>query len=304
MRFLLILILTSWTIWSCGTNSSTDDKGTQNDFQVLISNIKALETGYTYDIVKQDTEDCYEPKNSDTLFYNPPFPILGQFNNGTIYSVIHFEPGDDMWPIIRTFDKDGKSIDRATIVFGNCAGWDCDFDECDEKFKLINSNTIESVMTIVTTPCDSRGKKDSTLTEKEIRKKTVMVDDSGKLIINEEKTTDSKFESFDEFYKKFTTDSLFQIERVKFPWTVMTWELGEESPVKELINKEDWRFGSFYYEDGYATRQIDAYTQKIKNYGDTIKLEIRGVDNGIFIDYNFTKDKNKWFLVSEKDYSN
>jgi hypothetical protein len=160
---------------------------TRGDFQTLVSNLKTLEIGYTYDLVKQDTEGCYAPKNSDTLFYNPPFPILGQFNNGTIYSLIHFEPGDDMWPIIRTFDKDGESIDAQTIVFGNCAGWDCDFDECEEKFKIINSNTIESILTIVTTPCDSLENKDPNLTKKEVWKKTITVDEKGKLITKEEK---------------------------------------------------------------------------------------------------------------------
>jgi hypothetical protein len=183
----LILMLTSLTIWSCGTKSTFSDKG-KSDFQTFVSNLKTLEIGYTYDLVKQDAEGCYAPKNSDTLFYNPPFPILGQFNNGTIYALIHFEPGDDMWPIIRTFDKDGKSIDGVTIVFGNCAGWDCDFDECEEKFKIINSNTIESILTIVTTPCDSLENKDPKLTKKEIWKKTITVDEKGKLITKEEQS--------------------------------------------------------------------------------------------------------------------
>jgi hypothetical protein len=186
----LILIATLLTIWSCGTKSTTEDKKeSKNDFQVLVSNLKTLETGFTYDIVKQDTEGCYVPdKNSDSLFYNPPFPILGQINNGTIYSLIHFEPGDDLYPVIRTFDKDGKQIDSETIVFGNCAGWDCEFDECDEKFKIINQNVIEDIITLVTTPCDSLGNKDPKLTKKEIWKKTITVDEKGKLITIEERS--------------------------------------------------------------------------------------------------------------------
>jgi hypothetical protein len=117
-------------------------------------------------------------------------------------------------------------------------------------------------------------------------------------------TLDNEAEDFNVFFKTFTTDSLFQIERVKFPWVMMTWELGEDAPVKELINKEDWQFSSFNYEEGYASRQVDAYTQTTKNYGDTVKLEIRGVDNGIHMDYEFAKEKGKWFMVSGKDYSN
>jgi hypothetical protein len=109
-------------------------------------------------------------------------------------------------------------------------------------------------------------------------------------------------EDFNEFFKKFTTDSLFQIERVKFPWRLlMTTEEGE---TVEETSKEDWTHSTFYYEDSYASRQVDAYTQEIKNYGDTIKLEFRGVDNGIHVDYEFAREKGKWILVSGKDYSN
>jgi hypothetical protein len=174
----LIVILISFTILSCETKS-TSNENQGNNFQALVSNLKTLEVGYTYDLGKQDAEGCYGPENSDTLFYSPPFPILGQFKNGAIYSLIHFEPGDDMWPIIRTFDKDGKSIDNATIVFGNCAGLDCDYDECEEKFKIVNASTIESVMTVVTTPCDSVENKDPKLTKKEIWKRTLTIDEKG-----------------------------------------------------------------------------------------------------------------------------
>jgi hypothetical protein len=59
----------------------------------------------------------------------------------------------------------------------------------------------------------------------------------------------------------------------------------------------------FEYKDEYARRQIDAYTQEKKIYSDSAKLELRGVDNGILIDYDFIKLNGQWFLVSEKDYS-
>jgi hypothetical protein len=184
----LILVLASTAIFSCGANSTTSDKvGVNSEFQGLVSNLKTLEIGYTYDLVKQDAEDCYAPKDSDTLFYNPPFPILGQFNNGRIYSVIHFEPGDDMWPMLRTFDKEGKLIDSRSLSFGNCAAGDCEFDGCDEKFKIVNQNTIEDVITSVTTPCDSLGNKDPKLTKKEIWRKTITVGENGKLTVKEEK---------------------------------------------------------------------------------------------------------------------
>jgi hypothetical protein len=35
-----------------------------------------------------------------------------------------------------------------------------------------------------------------------------------------------------------------------------------------------------------------------------VRIEIRGVDNGIYIDYDFLVRSNKWTLIMEKDYSN
>ena len=116
--------------------------------------------------------------------------------------------------------------------------------------------------------------------------------------------TADRAENFDVFFEKFKNDSSFQITRVKFPWTLVTWEPGTDAASKQLINQKDWKHLGFYYEAGYATRQIDAYTQQVKSYGDTVKLELRGVDNGIMTDYEFAMDNRKWFLVSAKDYSN
>lgn len=114
------------------------------------------------------------------------------------------------------------------------------------------------------------------------------------------KTTNG--EDFNEFFARFTTDSVFQIERTKFPFRVIwTTEDGETTHETE---KENWTHSTFYYEDSYATRQVDAYTQKIRQYSDSVVLEQRGVDNGIYVDYKFIKDNGKWILFTGKDYSN
>jgi hypothetical protein len=47
-----------------------------------------------------------------------------------------------------------------------------------------------------------------------------------------------------------------------------------------------------------------AYTQETKLFTDSAKIELRGVDNGIYIDFELYKEHGKWFLTSEKDFSN
>lgn len=94
------------------------------------------------------------------------------------------------------------------------------------------------------------------------------------------KTTDQ--EDFNEFFARFTTDSVFQMERTKFPFRVI-WSTDDGETTHET-EKENWTHSTFYYEDSYATRQVDAYTQKVRQYSDSVVLEQRGVDNGIYVD--------------------
>jgi hypothetical protein len=114
------------------------------------------------------------------------------------------------------------------------------------------------------------------------------------------KTADG--EDFNEFFERFTTDSVFQMERTKFPFRVI-W-MTEDGETTHETEKENWTHSTFYYEDSYASRQVDAYTQEIKHYSDSVVLELRGVDNGIYVDYKFIRDSGKWILFTGKDYSN
>ncbi|MBL7856352.1 MAG: DUF4348 domain-containing protein [Cyclobacteriaceae bacterium] len=111
-------------------------------------------------------------------------------------------------------------------------------------------------------------------------------------------------ESFDDFFKKFTTDSLFQVQRVQFPFVLHSWDMDTDRPIMEKIDVKNWKHLPLEYKPDYAQRELDAYTQTTKIYTDSTNLELRGVDNGIMVDFNFRNVDGKWFLVSERDYSN
>jgi hypothetical protein len=113
---------------------------------------------------------------------------------------------------------------------------------------------------------------------------------------------DNEQEDFNEFYKKFTADSTFQMERTKFPFRVL-W-ISDDGETTHETQREDWTHSTFYYDDSYATRPVDAYKQEVKLYADSAKVEQRGVDNGIYVDYLFKRDKGKWILFTGRDYSN
>jgi hypothetical protein len=120
-----------------------------------------------------------------------------------------------------------------------------------------------------------------------------------------ELTTDKNVqgENFDDFFNKFRSDSLFQIERVKFPLTLVTWDIDDKFAT-ELVERENWKHLRLEYKDEFGTREIDAYTQETKIYADSAKIELRDVDNGIHVDYVFNKVEGQWTLTTERDYSN
>ena len=121
--------------------------------------------------------------------------------------------------------------------------------------------------------------------------------------ISYRKPENSDREAFNEFFYKFTYDSLFQLERIKFPFEFKNIDSDGGLTVDQKERK-NWTFLVFEHKEEYEKRELDAYTQETKIYSDSAKIEIRGVDNGIFVDFNFNYDNGKWFLVSCEDYSN
>ncbi len=112
-------------------------------------------------------------------------------------------------------------------------------------------------------------------------------------------------ESFDVFLENFNRKPTFQRQRVLFPVKATLLDPSEYGMkmVKEDIEYEDWLLLDFTYDSSYATRQMDRYNQHIHLYADSARIEQRGIDNGIFANFLFTKKEGKWFLESFTDVS-
>lgn len=123
---------------------------------------------------------------------------------------------------------------------------------------------------------------------------------------NKQENADSlNGENFTAFLESFNKRPTFQRQRVLFPLqaTVLDPVGYEMKTVKEEIDYSDWFLLDFSYDSTYTTRQMDRYEQNIKLYKDSALIELRGIDNGIFANYFFTKKDGKWFLKSFTDVS-
>ncbi len=110
-------------------------------------------------------------------------------------------------------------------------------------------------------------------------------------------------DTFEEFFQKFKQDSVFQINRIRFPLKITIIDI-TENVSQDWMQQQEWNYLDFHYDESFADRKIDAYTQEILINPDSTLLKYRGVDNGIYINYVFYLIDEKWTLISFEDYSN
>lgn len=124
---------------------------------------------------------------------------------------------------------------------------------------------------------------------------------SSSITNNERNNIKSESYNFGDFAKRFTTDSVFQINHIKFPLEDVSIELDEENndnTSTSYIKKSEWKYYSFpdtIYDGIKLEHPIDTtnftYTEL-------------GVDTGVRIDYYFEKIGTQWLLIKIEDSSN
>lgn len=112
-------------------------------------------------------------------------------------------------------------------------------------------------------------------------------------------------ENFNDFYKKFYIDSLFQASRVIFPLKGFNSdeydeELGDKNP-PYFWKKKDWSFLTTLEKDYLKVDKkdwVEEYRKVIKYNKDSTVLEkVYIVDSGYIVERKFKKLKGKWFLI-------
>jgi hypothetical protein len=108
---------------------------------------------------------------------------------------------------------------------------------------------------------------------------------------------DSLTENFDSFFKKFSSDSVFQLTRVKFPLKITS--ESEDGDSTCFLNKSDWRYASFG-----NRRDTDEIIQTKKVNKELINVQLTVKETGIFVNHYFTIEHGKWrlgYIVDDSD---
>jgi Domain of unknown function (DUF4348) len=98
-------------------------------------------------------------------------------------------------------------------------------------------------------------------------------------------------ESFDTFLTKFSSDSIFQNSRIKFPLLskIDDGELGEQN----FISQKEWGFSDL---TKFKSPKYNLTKEKIndKEYHLTFQIQ----DTGVHVIYVFVKENSKWVLTT------
>lgn len=111
-------------------------------------------------------------------------------------------------------------------------------------------------------------------------------------------------ETFDGFFRRFSKDSIYQKEDVKFP--LLNTYLnsgGDYEEVSEYIQPEIYRFSPFHKNGEVVNLENGSFEVSVKNEKDSAFYQQKGIDNGIFTIAKFALINGCWYLVAVEDSS-
>ena len=101
-------------------------------------------------------------------------------------------------------------------------------------------------------------------------------------------------EDFNAFFEKFKKDSVFQKQRVVFPLKVRIFNIDNLKTEENSLEEKVYEFLKIDENEVSVEKKISK---------DSVKIILKGKDNGIYIETQFLKDKGIWKLESYNDQS-
>jgi hypothetical protein len=107
-------------------------------------------------------------------------------------------------------------------------------------------------------------------------------------------------EDFDHFIFKFISDSLYQVDRVKFPLKSQQWDANEVDSTR--IVKEEWKTIRLFWGDQYRPQIYDNFKREMRDTDERLFCW-EGIENGINVEYRFSRINGLWYLTEFNDFS-
>jgi hypothetical protein len=105
-------------------------------------------------------------------------------------------------------------------------------------------------------------------------------------------------ENFNGFINKFIADSLYQLDRIKFPLRSMK----ADSEDYGTIKREDWKIIRLFGTENYKAQLYDNFKGELRDTNERLFCW-EGVENGINVQYWFRRIEGRWYLTGYFDFS-
>ena len=125
------------------------------------------------------------------------------------------------------------------------------------------------------------------------------------LVFSQETTkinNQNKNEEFESFLYKFSSDSVFQINRIKFPLEYVTLNYDTYEEIKTTIDKKNWRMDYLFMNEEKRSQIYDNFSLSFKDTDERVFCWHK-VENGINVMYFFKRIEGKWYLIKFEDTS-
>jgi hypothetical protein len=126
------------------------------------------------------------------------------------------------------------------------------------------------------------------------------VDEKFALVDSEVTSLHNPKEDFNDFVYKFIFDSLFQLDRIKFPLKSIQSHVDEVD--SSAVEKSDWKINRLFGLEQYKAQIYDNFDRELRDTDERLFCW-EGIENGINVEYKFKRIGGLWYLIEYNDFS-
>jgi hypothetical protein len=105
-------------------------------------------------------------------------------------------------------------------------------------------------------------------------------------------------ENFNSFIYQFIGDSLYQLDRIKFPLRSRR----ADSEDYGTIKRENWKMVRLFGTEEYKAQLYDNFKGELRDTDERL-LTWEGIENGVSVQYKFSRIDGLWYLTECNDFS-
>lgn len=138
------MALLSFLVTSC--NNKRANRKDMLPFTRFISGLDHVKLPFHYNLVTQDIKNYKKPSFVDTLFMMSQDYIIGLLPDTLhSYKILYLSTGDDFYPSVKVFSKEGKTLSNNLICFPECAAGDPDMDSCSSSVDIYGDSIFATI---------------------------------------------------------------------------------------------------------------------------------------------------------------